>query len=154
MKNEILDKDCSKLHKPTDLKVRTKDLIILENFILITSFVFLVLLYTKYGTFAIFEGTTMIITPLLYTIFWRKKSIKFDLSIHTKELQSGSTLIFAFLGVLQSFFLILMGIGEISYNIAIGIITTTYGIAYLFYILKSFFLSYKIDHDKSLFIKN
>lgn len=144
MENDILDKNWRETYKPTTLKVRTKDLVVLERGILIASTLYIVILYLQYGMHTVFYGILIIITPLLYTMLWRKKSTKFDLSTQIEELQSGGTLILALIGIFQSSLLIVMGLGAYSF---LGMIVIVYGAACLFYIIKSLLRSYKIEHS-------
>ena len=142
MNNNLSDDNGNRISRSTGQKARTTDLIISEHIILIGSFIALAALYIQYGILAIWEGIQLMITPLLYTIRWRRKSTKFEWSTQTITLQSGEMLILALLGILQSFCLVLMALGECN---LIGAITIIYGVTCLFYIIKTFWVSYTID---------
>jgi hypothetical protein len=135
--------------------LRTKDLIFAEIIILSTLFITLIwsIFYSEIPLIGIIP---FLIGPAIYTLLWRYRSIKYDTSNPKQDLQSGMTIIFFIWSFLQCMIALPSALSLFLESISqdfslikifhiIPLLTTA---IFIFYMIKSFALSIKVDAKK------
>lgn len=151
MQKDILDE------KTYSIIVRTKDLVYAET---ITLSLFIIIIIGTIFNPDIFLIETMVLLfcPGLYAIFWRQQSIAHDRSQQQQNIQSGLTIVLFIWSLLEAIFVLPYSFGLSLYALSndfvfikkVFFITPFLStIICLFYMLKSFAQSIKIDARKS-----
>jgi NADH:ubiquinone oxidoreductase subunit 6 (subunit J) len=153
MQKDILDE------KTSFTIVRTKDLVYAETLIL--SAFFISIIWTLFNPYVLLiETIVLLFCPGLYTMLWRYQSIRHDKSKQQQDIQSGVTIVLFVWSLLESmlvlpysFGLSLEAISKDLFFIKRVFFITPFLITTicLFYLLKSFTRSMKIDARKSRF---